>query len=127
MEPKRVALPLSFVLAAGAAAAASAIWVALSVETGLTYHLFPLLIVLAPVFTMALLGVPVERPRLVALLLGAPAVALGWILLEVSENAPAATFVGGQPGGVIGEVAAFSLLGVWLAPNLLRFFLGRED
>lgn len=113
---------LPVVLGAASAAAATAVWLALTIETGLTYHVFPLVIVGAPVFVLALLKANISPVWLPALLLGVPAVAAGWVYLESTGNAPTATFVRGQPGGVLGEVVIFAALGVILAPRLMRFF-----
>ncbi len=113
---------LPIVLGALSAAAATAVWLALTIETELTYHVFPLVIVGAPVFILAVTKANLSPAWLPALLLGVPAVAAGWVYLESTGNAPTATFVHGQPGGVLGEVVLFAVLGVILAPRLVRFF-----
>ncbi len=55
-----------------------------------------------------------------SLLIGWPAVAVGWLVLEAMDQTPSATFVDGQPGGVEGEVVVMALLGAALAAYLTR-------
>lgn len=104
-------------------------WVGLTAATGKTYHVAPLLAAAAPGFLLR--GHP--RWRGPALVIGAIAVAGGWLLIVLAGIAPTATIVQGQPGGVGGEVIAFAALGlavgagrgpVWLAVRLLRRLRG---
>ncbi len=89
------------------------VWVGLTWRTGLTYHFMPLVV--------AASGAAIARwlnssalPRAItagyaswSLLV----VAFAWSLMVTGEFDPAGTFVADQPGGVVGEVVAFSLLG----------------
>ena len=83
--------------------------------TGLTYHFFPLVIAAAaPVLPKVLLGTSI--PRTIALRLAAAGlmvVATGWATMTAGGFAPTATFVTGQPGGVVGEVTLLALLGAY--------------
>ncbi len=121
----REAFPIA--LSAVSAVGATIVWAVLTVETGLTFHLFPLLIVVAPAFVLALTATNVTRAWLAAVLFGVPAVAAGWLYLEASGNTPTATFVRGQPGGVLSEVVLFAALGVIAAPRLLRFVQEKDE
>ena len=99
-----------------AAAVAVAVWVALTARTGVTYHLFPLVIA-ASVGVMSRLSGPPLRPVEAAASVagGLLAVALGWLALVGLDELPAATFVHDQRGGVPAETAVFALLGAALS------------
>lgn len=95
-------------LSVGVALALSALWVGLTALTRKTYHLAPVLIAAAPVIISA----GGRRRTTPASLLGLAAVGLGWLVIEVLDIEPTATFVDGQPGGVPGEVITGSLMGL---------------
>lgn len=90
-------------------------WVLLTRASGLTYHLFPLVIAAAaPVLPKMLFGRPLPRPIAFRFASGGLlAVAAGWLTMVAGGFAPTATFVTGQPGGVLGEVILFALLGAY--------------
>ena len=107
--------PAALVLSA-AALAATAIWVALTARTGVTYHLFPFVIVASAGFLACPGGAPLRRAEaVVSAAVGLAAVALGWVALVVLDETPSATFVADQPGGVPGEVVVIALLGAVFA------------
>ena len=108
--------PAALVLSAAAALVATAIWVALTARTGVTYHLFPFVIVAGAGFLARPGGAPLRRAEaVVSAAVGLAAVALGWVALVVLDETPSATFVADQPGGVAGEVVVIALLGAVLA------------
>jgi len=89
------------------------IWLALTLQTGLTYHLFPFAIASSPTALARFLD---DRPlrhtqAAFASVMGLMLVTLGWLALAVSDEDPSATFVDGQPGGVIGEIIIMAGLG----------------
>lgn len=95
------------------AAVLSVAWVALSLQTGLNHHLFPIVIAAVP---NALGGILGNRPlslrsSALAAALGFSLVWITWLVFVAIDETPTATFVAGQPGGAIGEAAAFSVLG----------------
>jgi len=96
-----------------AAAAAAAVFVLLTVRTGTTYHLFPLVIAGAPgVIPRLVFDRPLDaRQGTLATLLGVAAVAIAWGALELVDEVPSATLLSDQPGGVRGELALFGVLG----------------
>lgn len=100
----------------------SSIWVVLTVQTGLTFHFYPGIIVVAPAFlARQISGRPISRPVLSGLLAaGAGAVVAGWLVLTALGAMPTATFVEGQWGGVELEVVVFSILGAGLAARIAR-------
>lgn len=100
----------------------SSIWVVLTVQTGLTFHFYPGIIVVAPVFlARQISGRPISRPVLAGFLAaGAGAVVAGWLVLTERGARPTATFVEGQWGGVELEVVVFSILGAGLAARIAR-------
>lgn len=100
-----------------ASAIAAAIFVALTIGTGATYHLFPLAIAAAPaVLPRLLLERPLSMSRAaIAAVLGVASVGIAWLTLVLLDEMPATTFVEGQPGGVPGEFIAFGLLGALAA------------
>lgn len=106
--------------AALTSAAAAAIWVVLTLATGLTFHLFPALIAGGPAFTWSLLSPGNVRPWRLALFVGWPAVALAWALLEALGRMPTATFIHDQPGGVRAEIVVIALLGALISARLTR-------
>jgi hypothetical protein len=88
-------------------------WVLLTRRTGVTYHLFPLVIAAGAAAVPRLFWDVVlpRRAAIAAAVGGLAAVALGWAALVASDATPDATFVANQPGGVAGEVVAFAVLG----------------
>ena len=102
--------------------AVAALWVGLTVQTGTTFHLFPLIIVMAPAFVATRLAEVRTGPRASAALLalGPGAVATAWLALGALDARPVATFFEGQRGGVGLEVLVFSLLGMLLAARMLK-------
>jgi hypothetical protein len=96
-----------------AAAVGAAAFVLLTVNTGTTYHLFPLVIAAAPgVIPRLVFDRPLDaRQGTLATLLGLAAVAVAWGALELLEEMPSATLLSDQPGGVRGEFAVFGVLG----------------
>ncbi len=109
--------------------AVTGLWVALTTRTGLTFHFYPGIIELAPVFMMRrLTNRPIGWPALMGLLAtGAAAVAVGWAVLGVLGARPTATFIEGQFGGVQLEVAVFTLLGAAWATRMARRPVGRPS
>ncbi|MGE3961749.1 MAG: hypothetical protein AB7F65_08730 [Dehalococcoidia bacterium] len=94
----------------------AALWVGLTWRTGLTYHFLPLAIAAAGPLVAGWLAAPVSRSSAYVLAAWSLAVvALGWSVMVAGGFDPGATFVAGQPGGVPGEVLAFSLLGAALS------------
>ena len=95
------------------AAVLATVWVALTLRTGVTYHLFPLLIVASVVLTPKLLWETsmTARQAAVAAAAGLAVTAAGWLALVVLDAEPATTFVHGQPGGVPAEVAMLAVAG----------------
>lgn len=99
------------------------IWVGLTWRTGLTYHFMPLAVAASGAATARWLngsGLPraiASRYAVWSLLV----VAFAWSAMVVGDFDPAGTFVSAQPGGVVGEVVAFSLLGaLWSGSYALR-------
>ena len=108
--------PAALALSVAAALVATAIWVALTARTGVTYHLFPFVIVAGAGFLARPGGAPLRRMEAVAsAAVGLAAVALGWVALVALHETPSATFVTDQPGGVPGEVAVIAALGAVFA------------
>lgn len=107
-------------LGVGLAGAVSIIWVLLTAETGLTFHLAPGVIAAAPAFAWVAAGGEQAPAWRLSLLIGWPAVAAGWLALEMTERTPTATFVSNQPGGVEAEVVVTAVLGAGLAARLTR-------
>ncbi len=103
------------------AAALTAVWVALTQRTGVTYHLFPLLIVASVALTPKLLWETsmTARQAGIAAAVGLAVTAAGWLALVLLDAEPVTTFVDGQPGGVPGEVAVLAVAGagvsIWWA------------
>jgi hypothetical protein len=97
----------------GAAEVAAVVFVLLTVNTGTTYHLFPMVIAAVPgVIPRLVFDQPLNpRQGTLATLLGVAAVAAAWGLIEVLEEMPTATLLSDQPGGVRGEFALFGVLG----------------
>jgi hypothetical protein len=89
------------------------VWLALTLRTGLTYHFFPFAIAVAPTALARFLD---DRPlrytqAVFASVIGLLLVALGWMILVASGEDPSATFIDGQPGGVIAEIIVIAGLG----------------
>ncbi len=111
--PPRLGVLVAVVLAA--------IWVALTKRTGVTYHLFPLLIVASVVLTPKLLWETsmTARQAAIAAAVGLAVTAAGWLALVLLDAEPVTTFVDGQPGGVPAEVAVLAVAGagvsIWWA------------
>ena len=109
----QVRVPGSLWVGVGGAAIAATVFVLLTVNTGTTYHLFPLVIAAASgviprlVFDSAL----TPRQGTLATLLGIAAVAVAWGALELLGEMPSATLIADQPGRVRAEFAVFGLLG----------------
>lgn len=103
------------------AAVLAAIWVALTQRTGVTYHLFPLLIVASAVLTPKLLWETsmTARQAAIAAAAGLAVTGAGWLALVLLDAEPVTTFVHGQPGGVPAEVAVLAVAGagvsIWWA------------
>ncbi len=103
------------------AAALAAVWVALTRQTGVTYHFFPLLIVASVALTPKLLWETSMNARQagVAAAVGLAVTAAGWLALVLFDATPVTTFVDGQPGGVPAEVAVLAVAGagvsIWWA------------
>ena len=98
-------------IAGGAAflAAATVVWVLLTIATDRTYHLAPVIIAVAP-------GViaRVSERRIgwsLAAIPGLVATAIGWAVIVAADAEPSATLAEGQPGGVEGEVVVGALVG----------------
>ena len=104
-------MPLPVAMAV--AAALGAVWVVLTSRTGVTYHLFPLLIVAAVPALPRLLWELTLTTRQAAFAAGAglAVTAVGWLTIVALDVEPNATFVHGQPGGVPAEVAVLALIG----------------
>lgn len=114
---EQTTLTSDLVAGIAASAIAAAIFVALTIGTGATYHLFPLAIAAAPAVLPRLFF---ERPlstsrAAIAALLGLAAVGTAWLTLVALDEMPATTFFEGQPSGVPGEFIAFGLLGALAA------------
>ena len=103
------------------AAVLTAVWVALTQRTGVTYHLFPLLIVASAVLTPKLLWETSMTARRagIAAAGGLAVTAAGWLALVLLNAEPVTTFVHRQPGGVPAEVAVLAIVGagasIWWA------------
>ncbi len=112
----RPAAPAALWFAAVAAVVAAAVWVVLTARSGVTYHLFPLVIAASVGFVSRLSGAPL-RPLEAAAAIGGGvlAVAAGWLALVMLDETPTATFIADQPGGVPGETVIFALLGAALS------------
>ena len=100
-------------LGVGFGLALTGIWLALTLRTGLTYHLFPFAVAVAPTALARFLD---DRPlrnsqAAFGAVLGLLLVTLGWLALVLSDKDPSSTFVDGQPGGVIGEIIVIAGLG----------------
>lgn len=112
----RAAAPAALWLGAAAAVVAVAVWVVLTARSGVTYHLFPLVIAASVGFMSRLSGAPLRPLEAAASAAGGLlAVIVGWLALVVLDEAPTATFIANQPGGVAGETAIFALLGAALS------------
>ncbi len=111
--PEQTALIGDLALGTAAAAVAATIFVALTLATGATYHLFPLAIAAAPALLPRLIleRALIPRRALLAAAVGLSAVAVAWLSLVLLGQMPATTFFEGQLGGVPGEFVAFGLLG----------------
>lgn len=103
----------------GASVIAAVLFVVLTSATGTTYHLFPVLIAFLPAGLPRVLSQrPVSiRDGAIAGAVGFAAVLAIWLSLELLDEMPAATLIGGQPGGVAGEFVLFgaigALVGAW--------------
>jgi hypothetical protein len=88
-------------------------WVALTLRSGLNYHLFPIAIAAVPTAVSGILGNRPLNPSTAALAAaaGLALVWITWLVFVAIDEAPTATFYTGQPGGAIGEAAVFSLAG----------------
>lgn len=108
-----VASPRSALAGVLVAVALTVVWVLLTRRTGVTYHLFPLVIAAGAAAVPRLFWEAALTPRaaVAAAVGGLAAVALGWAALVASDATPETTFVANQPGGVVGEVVAFAVLG----------------
>lgn len=94
----------------------AALWVGLTWRTGLTYHFLPLAIAAAGPLVAGWFAAPVSRSSAYALAAWSlVVVAVAWSLMAAGGFDPSATFVSGQPGGVLGEVLVFSLVGAGLS------------
>jgi len=98
-------------------------WVGLTWRTGLTYHFMPLAVAASGAVTAGLLR-DIRLPRAIIGRYAAWSlfvVALAWSVMVLGGFDPTGTFVSGQPGGVIGEVVVFALLGAfWSVRYALR-------
>ena len=101
----------------------TAFWIGLTTRNDLNYHLFPATIAASPAVVLNLIrGTALARTG--SLLLTAIGLVFGvWLLLEALEEAPTATFVGGQPGGTRAEAAVLAVAGAALGR---RLFVGRS-
>ncbi len=91
-------------------------WLLLTRATGLTYHLFPLIIAASVPALPALLFHHRLTPSIAAAMagLGLAIVGVSWMIMRAGGFAPTAGFVDGQPGGVVAEVVLLGVLGaVW--------------
>ncbi len=112
----RPAAPAALWLGAAAADVAVTVWVVLTARSGVTYHLFPLVIAASVGFMSRLSGAPLRPLEAAAATAGGLlAVAAGWLALVILDETPTATFIADQPGGVPGETAIFALLGAALS------------
>ncbi len=107
-------------LAIVVAAAVAAIWIGLTLNSGLTYHLAPGLIAAAPAFVWSISGATQVKAWRLAMFIGWPTVVVAWLILEALDEAPTATFFAGQPGGVEGEFVIIALIGAALAARFAR-------
>ncbi len=96
----------------------AALWIGLTLRTGVTYHLFPLAIGALPALAAYRVFEAKSRTWLPGPISLVPAglaiVALAWGVLELLDETPTATFIHDQPGGVIGEVIVLGLVGAGL-------------
>ncbi|MGE3795999.1 MAG: hypothetical protein AB7I38_19025 [Dehalococcoidia bacterium] len=120
---EQVSVGRNQVLAAPVPIVIALVWVGLTWRTGLTYHFMPLAVAasgaaVARWFTETGLSRAVATRYAVWSVV---VVVVAWIVMVAGEFDPAGTFVSGQPGGVIGEVVAFSFLGaLWSVRYALR-------
>ena len=106
-------------------AAATAVWVALTLATDRTYHLAPVVIAIAP----GVIARASERrigfvlasiPRLVA-------TAIGWAIILAADAQPTATLWEGQSGGGEGEVIVGAGVGAAASTLIGRSFRPGPD
>ena len=109
--------PGSLLAGAAIALVLSAAWVALSLQTGLNHHLFPLVIAAAPLGLPGVLGTAplATREAVAGTAIGLAAVWGTWLLFVLMDEGPTATFIHGQPGGALGEAVVLSVAGGLLA------------
>ncbi len=103
----------------------TAFWIGLTTRNDLNYHLFPATIAAAPAVVLNLIRgtAPARTGSLLLTAIGLGLVFGAWLLLEALEEAPTATFVGGQPGGTRAEAAVLAVAGAALGR---RLFVGRS-
>ena len=99
-------------------AAATAVWVVLTLATDRTYHLAPVVIAAGP----GVIARVSEREisSSLAVIPGLIAVAVGWAVIVAADAEPTATLAEGQPGGVEGEVIGAALIGALIGLLLSR-------
>jgi hypothetical protein len=99
-------------------AAATAVWVVLTLATDRTYHLAPVVIAAGP----GVIARVSEREISwsLAVIPGLIAVAVGWAVIVAADAEPTATLAEGQPGGVEGEVIGAALIGALIGLLLSR-------
>ncbi len=107
-------------------AVVTVIWVALTAATGQAYHLFPLVIGAAGA-TAARYALPsaMRAPEAIAAAaIGLVGVGVGWLVLQLVDHWPSATFIEDQPGGIEAETivlaVAGALIGLWYATRRSR-------
>ena len=107
-------------------AVVTTIWVALTAATGQAYHLFPLVIGAAGASAAryASPGAMRAPEGIVAAAIGLVGVGIGWLVLQLVDSWPSATFIEDQPGGLEAETIAFAvagaLIGLWYATRRSR-------
>lgn len=112
--------PVELAVALLASLLLTAFWLGLTTRNDLNYHLFPAAIAAAPVLVLNLIrgAAPARTASLLLTAIGLGLVLGGWLVLEALEEAPAATFIGGQPGGAMAEAAVLAVAGAALGRRL---------
>lgn len=114
---------VALLVGAAVALAVAAVWVLLTGLTGKTYHLAPPIAAAAPGAVLHLQargGSERVRALVIATVIGALAVLLGWSIIAAAGFDLGSTVIADQPGGVDGEVLTGGLIGLAVGAYLGR-------